>query len=116
MARRVKYLNVATVCVIVCYLMFNVGYLIYSCDGYFASDAEFMDQTQDVLSWFTASTFLLLAIIFFAVGFRMIQKLKQTFYEFYRQFKYILWTAMILVTLPLTFRAIFDFSRLNKSF
>jgi hypothetical protein len=44
----------------------------------------------------------------------MISQLKKTFDDFYRQFKCILWTAMILVTLPLTFRAIFDFIRMDS--
>lgn len=57
--------------------------------------------------------FLLLATIFFSVGFLMIQALKIHFKRFYLQFKCILWAATILLTLPLTFRSIFDFTRLS---
>lgn len=53
-------------------------------------------------------TFLLLAIILFSVGCIMICRLKTYYKDFYKDFGCQLWTANILMTLPLTFRALFD--------
>ena len=59
---------------------------------------------------------MILAIIFFAVGCTMLQKLKKFYKGFYKQFRCNLWTANILMTVPLTFRAIFDGLTFNKDF
>ena len=52
--------------------------------------------------------FLLLAIILFTVGCIMLCRLKKYYKDFYKDFGCQLWTANILMTLPLTLRAVFD--------
>jgi hypothetical protein len=52
--------------------------------------------------------FLVLACIFFLVGCKMITKLRQFYKDFYKEFGCQLWTANILMTLPLSFRALFN--------
>ena len=41
MAGKIKWLNVATVIAIVCYLLFTIGYLAYSVDGSFTTEKEY---------------------------------------------------------------------------
>ena len=58
--------------------------------------------------------FLVLAVAFFSVGLVLLMSLKNYFNEFYEEQKYLLWSAMLILTLPLSFRAILDYS-LEKS-
>jgi len=58
--------------------------------------------------------FLVLAVVFFSVGLMLLMSLKNYFNEFYEEQKYLLWSAMLILTLPLSFRAILDYS-LEKS-
>lgn len=58
--------------------------------------------------------FLVLAVVFFSVGLVLLMSLKNYFNEFYEEQKYLLWSAMLILTLPLSFRAILDYS-LEKS-
>jgi len=60
--------------------------------------------------------FTLLGVIFFTVGFFMLRSLKMYFKDFYKEFGCQLWLANVLLTFPLTFRAIFDAAMLNDAF
>ena len=75
-----------------------------------AYDADVSSETKKMI-WVT---FLLLAIILFSVGCIMICRLKIYYKDFYKDFGCQLWTANILMTLPLTFRAVFDALTFDK--
>ena len=55
--------------------------------------------------------FALLALIFFLVGWLMLNRLKRYYKGFYKDFGCYLWMANVLLTFPLLFRAIFDWLR-----
>mgnify|MGYP003884432575 CR=1 FL=1 len=59
--------------------------------------------------------FIILAVIFFTVGCLMIFRLKRYYRDFYMEFGCQLWTANILMTIPLCFRALFDGLRFNEA-
>lgn len=56
-------------------------------------------------------TFVVLAIILFSVGTFMLRRLRLYFKDFFKEYGRSLWIANILLTLPLTFRAVFDMMR-----
>ena len=53
-------------------------------------------------------SFTLLAIIFFSVGCIMLHRLRVYFKDFYKEYGKRLWVANVVLTFPLTFRAILD--------
>ena len=53
-------------------------------------------------------------MLFIVTGFILISKLKSNFPLFYKEFRCIMITATCLLTLPLTFRAIFDGVKLGS--
>ena len=57
---------------------------------------------------FTQVVFTLLAVLFITLGIVLIRKLKKYFPLFYSQFRKLMITATVFLTVPLTFRAIFD--------
>ncbi len=57
----------------------------------------------------TVYLFTILGFTFLVVGVRLIQKMKHHHCEFYTKHRVELWLATLLLALPLTFRAIFDF-------
>lgn len=56
---------------------------------------------------------MILALFFFTVGCLMLRNLRLYFKGFYSQFGCNLWVANVLLTLPLTFRAVFDGLKTN---
>jgi len=74
-----------------------------------ASQEKYESHCLKVLANSTAIVFFALAIAFFIVGVRLISALKRSFVEFYVQYRKLLWTATILLALPLSFRGIADF-------
>ena len=60
-------------------------------------------------------TFVTLAIVFFCVGTFMLERLRLYFKDFFKQFGLNLWIANVLLTLPLTFRAVFDALKSNQA-
>ena len=58
-------------------------------------------------------SFVILAVVLFSVGTFMLRRLRLYFKCFFKDFGRSLWIANILLTLPLTFRAVFDFARHN---
>ena len=69
---------------------------------------EWLDNVYRPLIRFIWISFLLLGIIFFVAGCVMLNRLRLYFTDFYKESGCKLWTANVLLTLPLTFRAIFD--------
>ena len=53
-------------------------------------------------------TFFLLAIVFLTVGIMLFLTLKRVSVDFYEDHKSRLWGALVLLTLPLSFRSILD--------
>ena len=60
-------------------------------------------------------TFVSLAIVFFCVGTFMLRRLRLYFKDFFKEFGASLWIANVLLTLPLTFRAVFDALKSNEA-
>ena len=58
-------------------------------------------------------TFTSLAVIFFTVGCIMLNRIRLYFKGFYEEYGCYLWASNVLLTLPLTFRAVFDALRKN---
>ena len=69
---------------------------------------EYMETVYYPLMRFIWISFLLLGIIFFTTGCLMLNRLRLYFVDFYKEFGWKLWVANIFLTLPLTFRAVFD--------
>ena len=67
-------------------------------------ELEILDPLKKLL-WIL---FLCLMVIFFTVGCIMLRKLRQYYKGFFKEFGCYLWTANILLTLPLSIRAIVD--------
>ena len=76
---------------------------------------QWLENIDDPLIRMIWITFLILSVIFFGVGCFMLLRLRRYFRDFYEQFGFRLWVANIFLTLPLTFRGIFDALKSNKS-
>ena len=63
-----------------------------------------MIETTDVIMY----TFLVFGLLFFTIAVLFMLKLKQNQPVIYSDYKCLLWTAVIMMTLPLTFRCILD--------
>jgi len=75
-----------------------------------------VDEVRNPLGRFIWILFTALGILFFTVGCMMIVRLKKYFRDFYKEFGCQLWTANVLLTLPLTFRAITDAANESEKF
>ena len=74
----------------------------------FSTHEEWEDSVKEPLQLFTQTIFSILAVLFIVTGIILISKLKSNFQAFYKEFRCIMITASCLLTIPLTFRAIFD--------
>ena len=90
------------------YLFYNATYFCYGCLYEFESDEEYHQKVYHHLQTFTQILFTSLAISFIVIGIILIKKLKTHFGLFYEQFRTVMLVATYLLTVPLTFRAIFD--------
>jgi len=77
---------------------------------------EYVDEVRNPLGRLIWILFTVLGILFFSVGCMMIVRLKKYFRDFYKEFGCQLWTANVLLTLPLTFRAITDAANESQRF
>ena len=75
---------------------------------------EFIENVYEKLGTMIWIAFSLLGIVFFSVGWLMLYHLKRYFKDFYKNFGRKLWLAIVFLTLPLFFRAIFDGLRFYK--
>jgi len=64
----------------------------------------------------TAGVFFVLSCTFFYTSIRMISALKQNFNEFYTEYRKLLWTATLLLAVPLCLRAISQLIKGNTDF
>ena len=103
-----QLLNLLTIALIVIYLFYNFSLFIYGCVHDFATEDEWYNHVYKHLEIFTQTVFTLLAVLFIVTGIILIRKLKHHFARFYKEFHKLMLTATILLTVPLTFRAIFD--------
>lgn len=113
----VKRLNRITLAVMVTYTGFNTTILILSCTNQFDTLKHFERKIVKPLTWETSTVFLILALVQMFTSYRMIKALKMYFEEFYIAYKCYIWTAATLLTVPLSFRSIFDCiqGRLNEA-
>ena len=81
----------------------------------FRTHKEWDDSVHQPLQLFTQTIFSILAVLFIVTGIILISKLKSNFPAFYKEFRCIMITASCLLTIPLTFRAIFDGIKLADS-
>ena len=86
----------------------NLYYYAYACFGDFSTFEVFDDQVIDPLKWITFVVFMALAIAYFVVGYILLSRLRRHFVKLYEEFGCALWTALILLTVPLTLRGILD--------
>ena len=97
------------------FIIYNYSfYYTKACEGndfYASSQENSQKYFSDVLMPLMRSiwiTFLILGFILFSVGCLMLRRLRMFYKDFYREFGCSLWFANVLLTLPLTFRAIND--------
>ena len=103
-----QLLNLVTIALIVIYLFYNFSLFIYGCAHTFETEDDWFDHVYKHLEIFTQVVFTLLAVLFIVTGIILIRKLKQHFKRFYEEFRKLMLTATILLTVPLTFRALLD--------
>ena len=101
-------LNYATIGVIILYLFYNFSYFFYGCIYHFKDPDNYYDKVYKNLEVFTQWTFMILAFVFIVLGIVLLTKLKRHFSKFYEEHRCLMITATILLTVPLTFRAVFD--------
>jgi len=103
-----RFFNILTGSVITIWFLFNISYYTITCSYPFKTDEDWSAYAADVTSWVTVGMFTILSIIFFITGVRMIHALQTHFPKFIAEFKSLMWLTVILITIPLTFRAMFD--------
>jgi cytochrome c biogenesis protein CcdA len=115
MARKRKIMNVLTY--ISCGLYFCMFVLLnaFACNKTYASKEAMQLENKNWLYWIISAGFVVLTVVFLTVGIRLIFALKKNFFQFYKEYRCLLWTATILITIPLSFRAIFDFTRIDHN-
>ena len=84
---------------------------MYSVDYY-----DWEANTLNVLSWFTAISFLILGIVFLWASLAMIKALKANFSDCYETYSRMIWTATLVFTIPLPLRTIFDILKFVDKF
>ena len=84
-------------------------------DYYASHFSKYQAEVKDEVSEMIWVLFLLLAIIFFTVGCIMINRLRTYYKDFYKDFARQLWSANILMTVPLTFRAVMNALTLDEA-
>lgn len=116
MASKVRTLNIMSVIVIASFMAFDGAYMFYMCYGTFVDYYDWEANTLNVLSWFTAISFLILGIVFLWASLAMIKALKANFSDFYETYSRMIWTATLVLTIPLPLRTIFDILKLWDKF
>ena len=101
-------LNYATVGVTALYLFYNFSYFFYGCFFQWNDLNKYNDKVYHNLEVFTQWTFMILSFLFIILGIVLLTKLKRHFPKFYSEHRCLMVTATLLLTVPLTFRAIFD--------
>ena len=107
-------LNYATIGVVILYLFYNFSFFFYGCLHRFDDFDKYYDKVYSNLEEFTSWTFMVLAFLFVGLGFVLLTKLKRHAPAFYGEHRCLMIWATILLTVPLTFRAVFDFIKLVK--
>ena len=107
-------LNYATIGVVILYLLYNFIFFFYGCLHRFDDEDKYKDKVYSNLEEFTSWTFMVLALLFVVLGFVLLTKLKRHVPAFYGEHRCLMIWATILLTVPLTFRAVFDFIKLVK--
>ena len=102
-------LNYATIGVVILYLFYNFSFFFYGCLHRFDDEDKYYDKVYSNLEEFTSWTFMVLAFLFVVLGFVLLTKLKRHVPAFYGEHRCLMIWATILLTVPLTFRAVFDF-------
>ena len=106
--RNIWISNIVCTIVLTCYNILLIFFMTQPCWG--DDPMKFTNEIRDL----TTVMFTLLGVTFFCVGVMMNLSLKKYFPNFYDTFSGVLWLACFLLTLPLLFRAIINFS-LNRS-
>ena len=107
---RKKILNFATIAVILFYIIYNTGFFIFGCLYEFKSktEHEYKVKVYLPLQYMTQVFFTALALLFIVISILLIRKLQRDFELFYKELRVVLLVATFLLTVPLTFRALFD--------
>lgn len=103
-----QLLNFATIAMITLYLVYNVAYFVFGCTYEFDEVEDYEAHVYKPLQVMTQVLFTTLAVLFIVIAIILIRKLKQNFKLFYDEFRNEMLIATCMLTVPLTFRAIFD--------
>ena len=109
-------LNVTSLLVICVVLVPPICYYCKGCNGnvYYNDLPKQLEQfhyevTKPLLN-FVSILYCILCLLFLIVAVHLILTLRETIPKFYEEYRCVLWTASILLSLPLSFRSILDFS------
>lgn len=98
--------------------------IIFYCHGcnaniFYKDDTTQLDQfyatVHDPLLAYLSYLYCCLCLIFLSVAVYLIKTLKLAIPKFYQEYRCVLWTASILLSLPLSFRGILDLSANDSS-
>ena len=78
-------------------------------------NVDYTNEVEDPLKKMIWIMFMLLAILFFTVGVLMLRRLRLYYKGFFKEFGCSLWVANVMLTLPLCFRAVFDWLYFDKA-
>lgn len=107
LAAKIKKLNIGSIAIILFYLGLVISIIIY---GNYKTFEKFEDSRgpSELIGWITAFAFLFLGIVFFWASYSLIGTLKSKYNEFYISYRRLLWTATIVLTVPLPLRTLLD--------
>lgn len=71
-------------------------------------NSAFTDSVLNPTNRFLGITYFLLALIFFTVAICFLHSVKRYHVDFYRQYRKLLWTVVLILTFPLVIRCITD--------
>lgn len=78
-------------------------------------NVDYTNEVERPLKKMIWIMFMLLAILFFTVGVLMLRRLRLYYKGFFKEFGCSLWVANVMLTLPLCFRAVFDWLYFDKA-
>ncbi len=88
-----------------------ISYFSMACSKKYVKNLDFKDYVDQVVHPtvnMISALFIMLAIIFFIAGIILLFQLKEKSKDFYNEYSCLLWVAIFVLTIPLTFRSILD--------
>ena len=107
-------LSILTAILVAAYVATNFYFYAYGCFGDFETFEDFDVEVLNPIKRATFTAFMLLAISYFTVGCILLSRLKKHFGKLHEQWAGHLWTALILLTVPLTLRGALDLFHIER--